>query len=375
MKILIDARMYGTEHTGIGRYTKNLITELLTIDTKNNYLVLLKEPYFSKLDLPKNAQKIHAPYNHYSIEEQIKLPFLLNSLKPNLTHFLHINVPIAYNKPFIVTVHDLIILKQNKEKELLPFYKYLAKKIFFAITVKHAISKSSCIITPSSYVKETIIERFKIKADKIIPIHEGVEKLKGKTVKRSNCKNIKDYFLYVGNAFPHKNLDNLLEALKIVNTNAKEKTLLVIVTKKNKFLNYLKEKIAKLKIDSYVIFKHQIQDDELAFLYKNAIAFIFPSFEEGFGLPGLEALNAGTILCASNIKIFREIYKDKAFYFDPYNKNDIAQKMIKVKDLPFHQKQKMIKAGIVFSNSFDWGKTAKETLEVYKNLYSKLKSR
>ncbi|MCS7092187.1 MAG: glycosyltransferase family 4 protein [Patescibacteria group bacterium] len=375
MKILIDARMYGVEHTGIGRYTQNLITNILKVDNKNKYLILLKEPYFNQLKLPQNAEKIFAPYNHYSIDEQLKLPFLIQSLKPDFVHFLHINVPIIYNQPFIATIHDLIILKQNKEKELLPIHKYVAKKAFFAFVVRHAIKQASYIITPSKHVKDTIIKKFNIKPSKIFPIYEGIEKCNSKTLKHSNHKTLKNYFLYVGNAFPHKNLDKLLEALKIINHSFQKSLKLVIVTKKNKFLDYLKNQINKLKLEKNILIKSQINDSELYFLYKNSIAFVFPSLDEGFGLPGLEALNAGTILCASNIRIFKEIYQNNALYFDPHNAQDIANTMIKATKLSPIQRERIIKKGTNHSQYFNWAKTAKETLNVYQNIYSKLDTR
>lgn len=368
MRIVIDARMYGLEHTGIGRYTINLVSEILKIDPQNEYFILLKEPYYSSLKLPKNAQKVYSPYNHYSLDEQIRLPFQIESLNPDFVHFLHLNIPIMYSKPFIVTIHDLTILSQNKEKELLPLHKYIAKKIFFAAVANHSAHKSKYIITPSEFVKNDLVNKYKINPKKIFPIYEGLEEFSH--IKSSNIKNdFENYFLYVGNAFPHKNLENLLLALKVINLR-RENVRLVIVTKKNKFLDYLKNIISKLQLAKYVDIKSNISDSELISLYKNSKGFVFPSKNEGFGLPGLEALGLGTILCASDIPVFREIYKDNAIYFDPNSQESIANSLSKVLNLSEDKRKQYIKHGLKHAMSFSWEITAEKTVELYKEMAS-----
>ena len=94
MKIVVDGRMYGLEHAGIGRYVLNLIHHLEKIDRKNHYFVLLKDKYYRQLEF-KNPRfkKIRANYPHYSLAEQIILPLRLFSLRPDLVHFPHFNLP------------------------------------------------------------------------------------------------------------------------------------------------------------------------------------------------------------------------------------------------------------------------------------------
>ncbi|HUV46699.1 MAG TPA: glycosyltransferase, partial [Candidatus Bathyarchaeia archaeon] len=108
MRILIDCRFWGTKHTGLGRYTENLVTNLLKIDKKNEYILLsssknniIIEQYGNITVLPVNAA-------YYSLKEQLVLPKLIHKLKPDLIHFPHFNVPILTNFPFVVTIHDLI---------------------------------------------------------------------------------------------------------------------------------------------------------------------------------------------------------------------------------------------------------------------------
>ena len=102
MKILIDARLFGPSHTGNGRYTKELIENLAKIDSKNNYVILLRKEAFDKVNLPDNFIKVLADFKHYSFEEQFKLPFLILKYKPDIVHFPHFNVPLFYFGKFIV---------------------------------------------------------------------------------------------------------------------------------------------------------------------------------------------------------------------------------------------------------------------------------
>ena len=111
MRVIIDARLYGPKHTGNGRYTQNLIKELNKVDTKNKYYVLLRKENYDKLTFSQNFTKILADFKHYSFEEQFKLPFVLNKVKPDLVHFPHFNIPLFYFGKYIVTIHDLIMHK------------------------------------------------------------------------------------------------------------------------------------------------------------------------------------------------------------------------------------------------------------------------
>ena len=107
MRIVIDARMY--QESGIGRYLRNLLCNLQKIDHKNEYYIILNKDSITAFqnDNP-NFHKVLADFKWYGVKEQIRLPGLLNQLKPDLVHFPHFNVPIFYRGKYVVTIHDLI---------------------------------------------------------------------------------------------------------------------------------------------------------------------------------------------------------------------------------------------------------------------------
>jgi len=174
MKIGIDARFFGPEYKGIGRYTQKLITHLQKIDNKNEYYIFLQKKQFKKIKFKNNNfHKVLANYKIYSLKEQLILPFLLYKYQLDLVHFLNFNIPILYFKKFIVTIHDLITHKKKKNSSKLPFILFYFKKIAYKFIINWAIIFSKKIITVSKYTKEKIINKFKINPKKVIVIYES----------------------------------------------------------------------------------------------------------------------------------------------------------------------------------------------------------
>ncbi len=167
------------------------------------------------------------------------------------------------------------------------------------------------------------------------------------------------YFIYTGNAYPHKNLERAIKA--IINL----KVVFCIVSSRNIFTKRLEKFIEKNNGQSYIKLLGFVDDKELNELYKNSVGFIFPSLMEGFGLPGLESLKAGTILLASDIPVFREIYGNHAIYFNPTNIVSIENAIKKTLSLTKVEGNKMIKENKKFIKRYSWKKMAEETLEVY----------
>jgi hypothetical protein len=173
MKILIDGRLYGLENAGLGRYLINLITELGRLDSKNEYVLLLRKKYFKNLNLPDNWKKVLADYRHYSFAEQLKIPGIIEKENPDIVHFPHFNVPIFYRGKFIVTIHDLLMHKQiGLEATTLPIFFYMIKRLGYRLVFDSAIKRSVAIITPSESIKKEILNLYKIPADKVHVTYE-----------------------------------------------------------------------------------------------------------------------------------------------------------------------------------------------------------
>jgi glycosyltransferase involved in cell wall biosynthesis len=174
MKVVIDARFYGLENAGLGRYTINLINQLQNIDTRNNYIILLRKKYYESLRFQTNFEKELADIPHYSFDEQIKLPKLIRKHNPDITHFLHFNVPLTFTGKFIVTIHDMTMHTQKTTATNLFLPVYLAKHALYKRVFRNSIVKSQKIIVPSQFVKDDLLKNFKINKNKISVTYEGI---------------------------------------------------------------------------------------------------------------------------------------------------------------------------------------------------------
>ena len=173
MKILIDARLYGPENTGNGRYTENLIENLAKIDKLNDYIILLRKNKFNSVSLPENFRKVEADFGHYTFAEQFKLPFIIAKFHPDIVHFPHFNVPILYFGKYIVTIHDLIMHKfKGGEATTRPFPLYQIWRLGYYLAFAKAVYGSSKIIVPSKAVKSEILDSYDVNEDKITVTYE-----------------------------------------------------------------------------------------------------------------------------------------------------------------------------------------------------------
>src|ERR1035437_6996106 len=168
MRIGIDARLW--EQTGVGRYIRNLVVNLQKIDKKNEYVLFVrKEDLESVKKEVKNLKWsiVKANIKWHSIAEQVELPLLLNKQKLDLVHFPYFSVPISYRKPYVVTIHDLIINHfSTGEASTLAYPLYVGKRLSYKFIVRQAARRAKRIIVPSSATKEEIIDHLRILAKK-----------------------------------------------------------------------------------------------------------------------------------------------------------------------------------------------------------------
>jgi glycosyltransferase involved in cell wall biosynthesis len=379
MKIVIDARLYGLEHGGLGRYLINLIRELDAIDKENTYTLILRKKYLNNQELPKSWDKIAVDHRHYSIAEQFEIPRMLKSLNPDLVHFPHFNVPLLYRGKYVVTVHDMLMHKiKGKSATTLPPHKYFIKRMGYKLVFRKAVMGSAKIIVPSHAAKKDIIDYYKIDKNKVAVTYEGLDKNvspKGNNNKRKSIEkrfNLKaPFFIYVGNAYPHKNLHRLIEATVFLNENSGHRATLAISTPKNIFSLRLKTTITELKADNYVKLLGFVPDEEVALLYSQSVGFVYPSLLEGFGLQGLEAISNDTLVLASDIPVFKEVYKNNVLYFNPFDFSSIESAMKLALEMDASKRKKVISEAQKFIKKYSWTKMAQQTVEVYNSALSK----
>ncbi|HNP89533.1 MAG: GDP-mannose:cellobiosyl-diphosphopolyprenol alpha-mannosyltransferase [Microgenomates group bacterium ADurb.Bin219] len=434
MKIGIDCRMIGLENAGIGRYVQNLVNELSKIDKNNVYVLFVRKNFLTKISsnsqspslcqsfggqAVSNIKYVAAEARHYSLKEQVLMPYLIRKEKIDLMHFPHFNVPVFYFGDYVLTIHDLIKhFSRGRSTTTKNYLFYWLKYLGYLIVFRLAVKRAKNILVPSKTVSLQLRKAYGIPESKVVVTYEGAEsKQKATSLKDSpkganeklkveevleKYKIKKPYLLYVGSVYPHKNIPNLIRAVTILNesatsdrrlavsgqsfassealsqdgpttnhqppiTNHQPSVNLVIVCARNIFWERLQKEVKNQKAENFVKMVGFVPDEELKLLYREAEVFVFPSLSEGFGLPGLEAMAAGVPVLASDIPVFREIYREAASYFNPIDSQEMAEK---IKDLLIDKKKQntLRKEGFKICDKYSWKKMAEQTLKIYQSI-------
>lgn len=383
MRIGIDARFYGGEQSkGLGRYTQKLIEHLLTLeDDENEYVLFLQEEAYRRWN-SKNERFIPvlAPHRWYTLAEQIFMPLLIWRAKVDLMHFPHFNVPLLYRRPFVVTIHDLIILRfpTSRATTLGPVL-YKLKHWAGQLVMRHAAKNSKKIITVSEFSKQDIMKQYDLPTEKIDVTYLAADLHTDFKYEEDRNQMVREkytlpekYILYVGNAYPHKNLELLLETMQRLKKERRDEFSLVIVGRDDYFLEKIQQHAWARDIDDRVLFPGFVPDRDLPYIYHGAVSYVFPSKYEGFGLPPLEAMEYGTPVIAAKTSCLPEVLGDAVVYFED---DDISGIINALDSITQNQKKRreMIKKGFTQVRRYSWEWMAQQTHAVYANIQTETK--
>ncbi|GHU81671.1 hypothetical protein FACS189415_0470 [Bacteroidia bacterium] len=255
------------------------------------------------------------------------------------------------NKPFVVTVHDMI---QELYPELYP------DDIYLPLNKANMIKKASHIIAVSEQTKKDIIDIVNIPEEKISVIYHAshvAEKTKGILALPS------EYFLFVGERNRYKNFCFFVRAIEPI---LKQRNGLQVVCTGQPF-TWIERRLLEIMGIRKRFVHFFAKEDELFEVYNKAIALVFPSYYEGFGIPILEAFESSCPVLLSDTSCFPEIAKDCALYFPPKDIKQFGECLENVIDNPSLRKS-LIDKGKIRAQDFSWPKFANQTYEVYKRV-------
>jgi len=374
MKIVIDTRSLQINFiSGIPEYTKNLIENLIEIDKENEYIFFVN--HFSKKikTLPHfilQKQLINFGFSNKLLNFSSKIfnfPKIDFLTKADVFLSPHFNL-LAFANPskHIMTIHDLSFV-------YFPEFFSLKKNIWhFFQGIKKQLKTAGKIIAVSNFTKQTIIERYKIKEEKIWQVYPGISNLF--TSLDKNDENLRKFqikykinfpfILNVATLEPRKNHIGLIKAFKLLKTKKTFKNYKLIIVG-NFGWNYkeIVKKINENKND--IILLRNVSYKDLLFLYNLADLFVYPSFFEGFGFPPLEAQKCNIPVIASNRTSLPEVLNKSAILIDPYKTFDLTCAMEFVLNND-KIKNKLIEEGKKNSLRFNWQTTAFNTLKIIK---------
>jgi len=363
-----DFRMGGAINSGIGRYVFELLKKILYRDPESHYTIFYNRHNVDQNDLAilsafGNTTLVSTSLRHYSLAEQLLFPRLLNRYNFDLVHFPNFNVPVLYNRPYVVTIHDMVHHKISGHKKSTLIYFYAYKYI-----IHKAAARARKIITVTEAAKKDIVELLGVSAEKInvvaeAPFLKSVDEQAVAQVKQKFLLT-RPYFLFVGTLERKKNLVSLTAGFDQFLQKYNLDMDLVIAGKPDRHYPDIKFQAMEIKQRDRLVFTDFVDDHDLSAFNQGAYAFITASLHEGFGLPGVEAMQFGLPVLAANTEVFNEVYDNAAIYFDPLDVHDIAEKMRFItQDTKFYEqmRDKALKRATVF----DWDLAAQQTLQVY----------
>jgi glycosyltransferase involved in cell wall biosynthesis len=363
MRIGIDGRLSGSRHAGIGRYVENLLARLPSQAPDIEWVYFQSEP--GQLAFAQNYSNvtiITAPIKHYTLQEQLAWPAMINQAKLDLFHVPHFNVPLRLNCPLVITVHDLLWHEfKGSQVTTLPAWLYWPKYLGYRLVTNQAVSRAKAILVPAETVKQTVIRYYPASAAKITVTPEGVDAAFKTSVKE--ITHPKKSIVYVGSLYPHKNIEIVIKALKLL-----PEYELFLIGARNVFQAKVQKKVEESGVAQQVHFLGYQTDQQIADRLQTAAALIQPSLSEGFGLTGVEAMAAGVPVVASDIPIFREIYQTAALYFNPVLVTELTAQLQAVLDPK--QRRVLIEQGKHLSQKYNWDTMTQKTVDVYRQVWA-----
>ncbi len=379
MRIGIDARLYGLEHAGLGRYVMKLVETVLRLDKKNNYVLFLTSDHASEFMGKKRVKVVVTNIPIYSFSEQLLLPFVFVREKLDLLHIPHFNAPILYPGKFILTVHDLIKHdSRGPETTTRNPWLYSIKRLGYYLLTSIVGRRAETVLVPSEFVKKEVVKRLKLSEEKIVVTYEAVSgtikdlRLDEKEKKQvlSNFGLTQPFVVYTGSLYPHKNVDILVEAVEKHNETKEADLQLAIICSRSVFWDRMNQKITSRGLEGTIKMLGFVDDENVSKLYSLALALVHPSKMEGFGLTGLEAMNAGLPVISSSSSCLPEIYGDATLYFNPESTSDLVSKLeILIGDSIL--REQLAEKGHLQARKYSWERLARETLDVYQKVLQK----
>ena len=366
-KLLLDFR-HISERNGFQSVLKMILKAIIT-DNKNEYYLLINHEDEYLIKQIKNRENIKLLYiksKPFSFFQNIEIPYTM--LRNNIKILFHINFDIPCfifcvpNYKLIATIHDLIPIKYPEINK-----KSFIKQIYFGIMFKICTILSQYIMTVSEFSKKDIIDFLKVSEKKITVIHNSFEALNPLSLSADSNKeyNENPILLFVGNNFAYKNIHTVIDAVKIL----RDKNVIVkfnIAGGKKEYTNFLETKIQEYKLENQIKILGKVNDEELQILYKTSDIYVFPSLLEGFGIPLLEAMNAGIPIISSNRTCLPEIAGDAAILINPTAEN-FALKIKELIDNP-QLKDELIKKGYIRIKNFTQEKYSEKILNFYNKI-------
>jgi len=362
MIIAVNTRLLLPEKLeGIGWFTRETLSRITCEHPEHQFLFIFDRPFASEFIFSDNVTPIvlSPPTRHpilWFIWFELQIPRILKKYKADLFFspdgYLSLNTRVRQ----LAAIHDINFAHRPKD---LPWLKAKYYNYFFPKFAR----KAKRIVTVSYFSKEDINRTYKIDSDKVDVVYNGVnttytptsvdENLSTKAMYSSG----KDYFLFIGSLHPRKNICGLLRAYDAFRTSVDSDIKLLIVGESMFKTSDIELTYEGMRYKDDVVFTGRLNNDQLHHVLGASMALTFVPYFEGFGIPVIEAMNAGVPVICSNTTSLPEVGGNAVLYVDPFSLSQIKDAMIRIyqeKDL----RDSLIEKGFVQKEKFSWDKTA-----------------
>lgn len=358
--VVVDARGALPQVDGLGTYVRQVVPRLCAAGERAGTFrtTLLVHPALESfwrtstpeaIVLPSTVRAMHLAQNW-------KIPWRIGRLRPDLFFYPAHDPPLLLRSPLVCTVHD-VTLFQNR-----PYFERFdrAKLSYLKVVTPAGLRRARAVLTVSHHTRREIGEAF---GEHLLPkVHVTPNGIIVPPVGKRDSGAEKDRFLYVGTDRPHKNLPRIIEAYAIARRQAPDLPRLEVVGG-IRMPAALRETITRAGVDDHVILRGYLSDEDLEACYAHAVALVFPSIAEGFGLPILEAMVRGVPVLTSNGTACAEVAADAALTVNPLEVDEIATAMVRL----FREsnlRTELVRKGHDRASDFTWERTASQTFDV-----------
>lgn len=351
-QLIINLSIIFSQPTGISNYALNLFPYLKSL--KPTLLTAQDYPDFNCYPVPNNLTPADGTKGHLNriLWTQFQLLKIYKNLKSHLLFSPIPEAPLYANCRFIVMSHDMIPLRFPKRfSPLTPYHRYYVPQV---------LNQAQHIICNSEATAKDITDFYQIPINKITPIPLAYDRTHFQFLNLPTS----NYFLYIGRQDPYKNIQRLISSFAAL-PNRNDYELWLAGPYDKRYSPLLEKQLEELQITHLVKFLNYVPYDELPIIINQALALVFPSLWEGFGLPVLEAMACGTPVITSNISSLPEVAGDAAILINPYNVGEITAAMQAIINDSEMRKQ-LSQKSITRANQFSWEKTGLATVEVLK---------
>jgi glycosyltransferase involved in cell wall biosynthesis len=346
---------------GIGWFTRETLSRITTEHPEHKFIFIFDRPYASEFIFADNIVPVvvSPPARHpilWYIWFEFQIPRILKKYKADLFFspdgYLSLNTKVRQ----LAAIHDINFAHRPKD---LPWLKAKYYNRFFPKFAR----KAKRIVTVSYFSKEDINRTYNIEEDKVDVVYNGVNTSYTPTNIEENIRTRelyssgKSYFLFIGSLHPRKNICGLLRAFDGFKTSVDTDMKLLIVGESMFKTSDIEMTYEGMRYKDDVVFTGRLNNDELHRVLGAAVALTFVPYFEGFGIPVIEAMNAGVPVICSNTTSLPEVGGDAVLYVDPFSTPQIKDAMIRIyqdKEL----RDLLVEKGFKQREKFSWNKTA-----------------